>query len=288
MAIRINMFRKVDRKMFKVFITIWFVLSGLSQGLQAQEHGIKLPMISAHRGASHVAPENTLTAFSKAIAEGADFIEIDVRTTLDGVQVIMHDASLKRTTGLDAKVENTSLVDVKKLSSGRGWGKAYENEKVPTLDDVCSMVDQQNKSSAHPIKLYVDCKVINVNEVIRILKNHTLLDSAIFFGDMNTLTGIKLVYQHARIMPAYPGKDQAKNVVNKIRPYAFDVAYMDLNEETISLCHANGVKVFSDLLGQNDKPQAYKKAIQLGIDLIQTDDVSGVRQVYNEFESVRK
>lgn len=245
-------------------------------------------MISAHRGASHIAPENTLTAFSKAIAEGADFIEIDVRTTLDGVQVIMHDASLKRTTGLDAKVENTNLLDVKKLSAGRGWGKAFENEKVPTLDEVCSMVDQQNKSRNYPIKIYVDCKVISAHEVIRILKSHTLLDSAVFFGDMNTLTGIRKVYQHARIMPSYPGKDHVKNVVHNITPYAFDVAYMDLNEETISLCHANDVKVFSDLLGQNDNSQAYKKAIQLGIDLIQTDDVSGVRQVYNELESVRK
>ena len=274
--------------MFKGFITIWFVLSGLSQGFQAQEVGIKLPMISAHRGASRVAPENTLIAFSKAIAEGADFIEIDVRTTSDGAQIIMHDASLKRTTGLDAKVENTSLVDVKKLSSGREWGKAYENEKVPTLEEVCVMVDQQNKSRTYPIKLYVDCKVINTDEVIRTLKGHALLESAVFYGNMNTLTGIKRVYQHARIMPSYPGKDHVKNVIDKIRPYAFDVAYTDLNEETISLCHTNDVKAFSDLLGQNDKPQAYKKAIQLGIDLIQTDDVSGVRQVYNEFESVRK
>ena len=114
---------------------------------QAQESDAKrnLPMISAHRGASSVAPENTLSAFSKAMELGADFIEVDVRTTSDGIQVILHDASLKRTTGLEAKVEKTSLKEIRKLSAGYWFGSQYEDQRVPTLEELCELVRSENK-----------------------------------------------------------------------------------------------------------------------------------------------
>ena len=241
-------------------------------------------MISAHRGASSVAPENTLSAFSKAMELGADFIEVDVRTTSDGVQVILHDGSLKRTTGLDAKVEKTSVVEIKKLSAGYWFGSQYEDQRVPTLEELCELVRNENKRRTRQVKLYVDCKAIDAGEVIRLLNQHHLLDSAVFYGDMSTLTEIKKFYERARLMPAYPGKEKMENVIRKIAPYAVDIPYEKLDAATISFCHAQGIKVFSDLLGQHDTATAYRKAIQLGVDLIQTDDIAAVHQVFDEFE----
>jgi len=55
------------------------------------------PLILGHRGASAIAPENTLAAFACAIRDGADGIEFDVRLSRDGLPVVIHDASLKRT-----------------------------------------------------------------------------------------------------------------------------------------------------------------------------------------------
>jgi glycerophosphoryl diester phosphodiesterase len=269
----------------KFSLAICFLVCSISD-LQGQTPGAakNLPMISAHRGASAIAPENSLLAFSRAIELGADFIEIDVRTTADGVQVIMHDGSLKRTTGLDAKVENTTLATIKELSVRDRFGKVYEDQKVPTLEEVCVLVRNENKKRIQPVKLYVDCKAIDPGEVIQELNQYSLLDSAVFYGDLKTLSEIKKFYEKARLMPAYPCKEKAESMILKIGPFAVDISFNKLDEATVLYCHSKGIKVFSDLLGEDDTGFAYKKAVQLGVDLIQTDDVSGVLQVYNELK----
>ena len=111
-------------------------------------------MISAHRGASGHGPENTLLAYSSAMTLGVDFIEIDVRRTLDNKMVIMHDGSLKRTTGLDRLVNECTLKEIKKLSVNEGFGEDYTSEKAPTLREVCQMVRAWNKRHVSHEKHY--------------------------------------------------------------------------------------------------------------------------------------
>jgi glycerophosphoryl diester phosphodiesterase len=267
-----------------MFATV--ILSSITNGTWGQEfqRAIKLPMISAHRGASRLAPENTLVAFSKAMELGSDFIELDVRTTADGAQVILHDQSLKRTAALDARIAKTNLTNVKKLSAGNWFGEQYKDERVPTLEEVCELVVNENRRRGSTANLYVDCKSIDAGEVIRILNQHRLLDSAVFYGRINTLKEIKKFYKLARVMPSYPGEEKMDRLIRKLAPYAVDIPYGGLDEETVAFCHRKGIKVFSDLLGQNDIPASYRKAIRLEIDLIQTDDVSGVIKTFKEFE----
>ncbi|MBA4056709.1 MAG: glycerophosphodiester phosphodiesterase [Marivirga sp.] len=263
-------------------ITLASILVCVSFIIDAQTALRKLPMVSAHRGASKVAPENTMAAFLNAIKLGANFIEIDVRTTSDGAQVIMHDGSLKRTTGLDARVDKTSLPIIRELSAGEWFGIQYKDERVPTLEDVCELVRSENRGRDRKIKLYVDCKAINTGEVIRILNQYSLLDSAVFYGDISVLKEIRKFSEKARLMPSYPGKEKVERMIRVVKPYAFDIPYNALDEETVSHCHSKGIKVFSDLLGQADTAVSYRKAISLSVDLIQTDDVSQVLQVYKE------
>ena len=247
-----------------------------------------LPKISAHRGASRLAPENTRASFVRAIQEGADFIEIDVRTTSDGQQVIVHDKSLKRTTGLNALVSETDYATIKTLSAGYWFGKDFSNEHVPTLEDVCLLVNSKNKSGAGNVKLYVDCKAIDPSKVIFFLKKYELLDSAVFYGDVETLSGIRKLFEPARLMPSFPGAKEVDEVIRKIRPYAFDVPYSHLDKQTVDFIQSKRVKVFSDLLGKDDNPDAYRNAVRYGIDLIQTDDVDAVRRIYQEFQPHNK
>ena len=65
---------------------------------------LQLPKVIGHRGAMAYAPENTLDSFREAHRRGATWVEIDVKLTADGVPVVMHDDSLKRTTGVDRLV----------------------------------------------------------------------------------------------------------------------------------------------------------------------------------------
>lgn len=101
-------------------------------------------MCVAHRGASGVAPENTLVAVRAGIAAGADFVEIDLRRTADRALVLHHDATLVRTTNVREvypdrapwRVADFTLAEISRLEAGAWFSTAYAGEPVPTLERV--------------------------------------------------------------------------------------------------------------------------------------------------------
>lgn len=103
------------------------------------------PTVMAHRGLSADAPENTLYAFSDAILVGADFIELDVQQTRDGVLVVMHDSNLKRTTGVNKDIWDVDYADIQNLDAGSWFDPAYANARIPTLEETLQFVDKRAK-----------------------------------------------------------------------------------------------------------------------------------------------
>jgi glycerophosphoryl diester phosphodiesterase len=92
--------------------------------------------IIAHRGASRSAPENTLPAFRLAWKQGADAAELDVRLSRDGRVVVTHDATARRTGGLNRKVCGLTLAELRALDFGRWRGAKWAGTRIPTLDEV--------------------------------------------------------------------------------------------------------------------------------------------------------
>lgn len=101
----------------------------------------------AHRGASVAAPENTLAAVRAAAALGADMVEVDVRRTLDGALVLLHDATLTRTTDAAQvlpsrgpwRVGDLTLDELRRLDAGRSHSRVHAGEAVPTLADLLDL-----------------------------------------------------------------------------------------------------------------------------------------------------
>jgi glycerophosphoryl diester phosphodiesterase len=94
------------------------------------------PIVVAHRGASAVAPENTIEAFRLALQRGARAIELDVHLTRDRRVVVVHDASLQRTTGVRKAVEHMTARAVTALDAGAWFGTACRRARIPTLEQV--------------------------------------------------------------------------------------------------------------------------------------------------------
>lgn len=92
-------------------------------------NGAELPVIIAHRGASAVETENTVSAFARARADGADGVELDVMTCGTGELVVFHDDDLTRLAGRPERIPDTPFAALRavKLASGAG---------IPTLDEV--------------------------------------------------------------------------------------------------------------------------------------------------------
>ena len=88
------------------------------------------PLIIGHRGSSAVAPENTLAAFSRAIRDGADGIEFDVRLSRDRVPVVIHDATLKRTGLIDRLVGELTSAELQEIDVGSWFGGRFQSQDV--------------------------------------------------------------------------------------------------------------------------------------------------------------
>ena len=97
-------------------------------------------VITAHRGASHDAPENTLAAFRLAWEQGADAIEGDFRLTADGRIVCVHDADTKRVAGVNHVVATTTLAELRTFDVGRWKAEPFAGERIPTFAEVLAAV----------------------------------------------------------------------------------------------------------------------------------------------------
>ncbi|WP_432521692.1 glycerophosphodiester phosphodiesterase [Kineococcus sp. SYSU DK006] len=94
------------------------------------------PLVIAHRGYSAAAPENTLAAFEAALRAGADLLELDVRLDADGEAVVLHDASLERTTDAPGTVEGLGGELLRTVDAGSWFAPAFSGQRVPTLAEV--------------------------------------------------------------------------------------------------------------------------------------------------------
>jgi len=108
----------------------------------------KSPLIIGHRGASAVAPENTFAAFALALRDGADGLEFDVRLSRDGVPVVIHDTTLRRTANRRERVSSMTVAELENVDVGswfnrRFRGRArdeYSRERLPSLEQLFAAV----------------------------------------------------------------------------------------------------------------------------------------------------
>jgi len=96
-------------------------------------------LVTAHRGFSGDAPENTLAAFKKAMEVGSDMMELDVRFSKDGQIVVMHDDTLDRTTNGRGKVSDYTLKELKQFDAGSWFAPQFSGEHIPTLVEVLEL-----------------------------------------------------------------------------------------------------------------------------------------------------
>lgn len=97
--------------------------------------------IIAHRGGSWVAPENTLAAFARGIADGADWLELDVQENADGTVVVEHDRDFMRIAGVPLEVWQATEGDLADLDIGKSFAPEFAGQRVPTLREVLELAE---------------------------------------------------------------------------------------------------------------------------------------------------
>lgn len=97
--------------------------------------------IGGHRGAPDVAPENTFASFEAARAARAEYLETDVQRSADGVLVLMHDATIDRTTNGQGAIAESQLADLARLDAGSWFEARFADQRVPTLADFMRWIE---------------------------------------------------------------------------------------------------------------------------------------------------
>ncbi len=115
-----------------IFLLIFLITTSFSLLAQVDFVG--------HRGASYLAPENTVASAKLGWELGADGVEIDVYLTPDNKLVVIHDKSTKRTTGADHIVSETKSKELRKLDAGKWKDKKYTGEKIPFLKEILKAI----------------------------------------------------------------------------------------------------------------------------------------------------
>lgn len=106
----------------------------------------------AHRGASGHAPENTLAAFRRAVAQGVSFIETDLHLTRDAHFVAIHDGDVDRTTGGHGSIHTMTLAEARRLDAGSWFASEFAGERIPTLEEVLDFAHR------HDVVFYLELK----------------------------------------------------------------------------------------------------------------------------------
>ncbi len=101
------------------------------------------PLLLGHRGAKNYAPENTLAAFTLALEQGADGVELDAKLSADGHVVVHHDASVDRTTDGKGRVSKLSLAALRELDAGSFFSEKFRGEKIPSLGEVFEAIGKR-------------------------------------------------------------------------------------------------------------------------------------------------
>jgi len=219
---------------------------------------------SLHRGANRYAPENTLPAFAKAIRLHADFVEFDVRTTSDGKLFLLHDSVLDGKTDGKGRIADTSSQVIAGISAGVKFGQPYAGVRMPSLDEFLDL-------TAGKVELYFDAKAIAPDALAASLERHGVTKDAVVYGGPAFLAKVKAADPRIRLLPPLESPDELDALARDLHPYAVDASWEILSPALIARCHQLGIKVFSDALGAHESVEQYLKAMDWGIDLIQTD-----------------
>ncbi|MBN1559131.1 T9SS type A sorting domain-containing protein [candidate division KSB1 bacterium] len=126
--------------------------------------------IIAHRGASSVAPENTLAAFSKAVEFESDYFELDVQVSADDSLVLMHDETVDRTTDGAGKVSSLSFEQLRSLDAGSWFAAEFAGERIPTLAEALDLALASSYRAGVVIEIKANTATIVEKAVAEVVK----------------------------------------------------------------------------------------------------------------------
>lgn len=220
-----------------------------------------MPILVGHRGAPRERTENTLGSLLRAVELGADAVEFDVRGTVDGKPILLHDRTLSRFWGDEREPGQVTAAEIRRLRHADGTG-----ETVPTLAEVAEAV---------PVRLVVDGKdPALVPAVLDVLRSRDALARSCFIGEPPVLAVVRQLLPDAEIImswakPELPGPE----LLATVRPQALNLRWQGLTDQTYAAIDELGYRMWTYCI---DEPADAQRAVGLGVQALISNDLPAV------------
>ena len=251
----------------------------LSQGNVSLNVGVlSRTQVTAHRGFSRKAPENTLPAFEAAMDCGADYIELDVQLTADDVLVVCHDDKLDRTTDGTGKLSSYTYDELMQFSAGSWFGKdgEFDDVRIPSMTEVLDLVGKDIMLNIE-IKRSGDPKR-TAEKVVELVEEYGIVNSC--YVTSFSYPALKKVKQlNPKIKTAFIANLATATSYAQL-PYidAVSMNYLFVNQSVVNSAHHNGKRIF---VWTVDRQSEMQKMMALGVDNIITDRPDRALDVVN-------
>ena len=245
------------------------------------------PYVIAHRGISGRYPENTLLAYQHAIDAGADWIELDVQTTADGVVIVSHDATAERCTNGHGSFRTMTLQQVKQLDAGSWFNPSFAGQRIPTLEDTLDFMGDGR------IRICIEIKGADMGDYMRtawgtvdLLRKRGILRHIVVSSfSPETLRAIKnwepLVATSLDPDPQ-DGTLTPWELCQQVLGFninAMQHVYNTVTPELIDEAHQHGFSLWTWTV---NKPDDMRRMVEMGVDAIMTDYADVLRGVVDE------
>ncbi len=271
--------RKINTIAWLAAITL-LVTSAVTTTLVVRGLGIaESPEITAHRGSSARAPENTIAALEAAIEDGADYAEIDVQETADGIVVMLHDADLNRLAGVNWKIWETNYADLASLDVGSWFAPEFAGQGIATLKDAIEVargrigLNIELKYNGHDVHL--------AERVVDVLRETDFIDQVLVSS--LELRGLREVESlNNRIETGFIVASAIGNL-NRINVDFFAASTSFASSGRVASWQRNGKDVHVWTVNSRSEMSRF---IEMGVDNILTDYPAVLRAMLDEREQL--
>lgn len=232
--------------------------------------------IVCHKGANEYAPENTYAAAQLCLDWGVDYVEVDVRTSQDGVFYLMHDETLERTTNGQGLLAELTASELDRLDAGSWFHPRFAEQRVPRLADFLRWI----KGKA---KVYLDVKAADLQALLALLAEVGMTED-VFFWSSSDLWALEL----RALAPHVALKINVKSVEDVIRAHEIyranlvEVGLEHMSEALRTACQDRGIKVM--LYQQEKDPAAFRSVLDWGADLINLNHADAFLDVMRTYQ----
>ena len=220
--------------------------------------------IVVHRGANHIAPENTVASAFAALRNGATWIEVDVRRSKDSVLFNMHDPTLNRTTNGTGYIAECSSEYIKSLDAGSWFAKDYVGTRVPT---IAEMLDSLRGKA----QVFFDVKSgTPIPQLVSMVRQKGFADKSFFwFGDSVMLNEFIKLAPDMKIKVNVSDVAGIKRWMRVCKPSYIEIDARNITDSVRNFCHSNGIRIMAAIQGSG--ADAYREALERHPDLVNLD-----------------